>query len=175
MLLLDKNYFDLLSLPATFEVDSALLESNYRSLLATVHPDRFVADSPEQRRLAMQAATLVNEAWRCLRDPVERAGYLCRLAGHPVDTNARSAASAEFLAEQMAWRETLEEACSNSDLPAIAELSATVAAAREAMLEQLRLLIDVEPDHQRAAGFVAQLMYVDRLADQLEDALDPDH
>ena len=43
------------------------------------------------------------------------------------------------------------------------------------MLEQLRLLIDVQPDHQRAAGFVAQLMYVDRFADQLEDALDPDH
>ena len=90
MLLLDKNYFDLLGLPRAFGIDEQALETSYRELVSAVHPDRFVTESPEQRRLAMQAAALANEAWRCLRDPCERAAYLCQLAGTSVEAAARS-------------------------------------------------------------------------------------
>ncbi len=172
MLLLDKNYFEVLNLPRAFHIDSARLEKNYRELLSAVHPDRFVTDSAEQRRLAMQAATLANEAWRCLKDPVERAAYLCRLGGQPVESIARTGVSAEFLAEQMAWREALDEARDASDRAAIETLQTEVAEVRASLLIQLAQLIDDRADFSNAANCVSRLMYVDRFAAQVDDALD---
>jgi len=172
MLLLDKNYFDLLNLPRTFAIDERLLEQQYRDLVAAVHPDRFVTDSPEQRRLAMQAATLANEAWRCLRDPCSRAAYLCRLAGVAVDSVARAGASPEFLTEQMEWREALDEARLGARLPDLEALGRNVALARDRVLGRLAEFIDTRADFEAAARVVGQLMYIDRFAEQVEVALD---
>ncbi len=172
MLLLDKNYFDLLGLPRGFAIDEQALESAYRELLSAVHPDRFVTESPEQRRLAMQAATLANEAWRCLRDPCSRAAYVCRLAGVSVEAAARSGASAEFLTSQMAWREALDEARLSADRPALAALRDEVARARTRILSDIASMIDARDDLEAAAKLVAQLMYVDRFSEQVDDAFD---
>lgn len=172
MLLLDKNYFEVLNLPRGFSIDTALLEQRYRDLMAAVHPDRFVTESPEQRRLAMQAATLANEAWRCLRDPVERAAYLCRLGGQPVDSAARARVAPDFLAEQMAWRESLDEARDAGDREAVLALQSQVSQLRGHLLERLRRLIDDDGDFSGAAGSVSQLMYVTRFVEQIDDALD---
>ncbi len=172
MLLLDKNHFDLFNLPRMFALDEPLLEEQYRDLVAAVHPDRFVTDSPEQRRLAMQAATLANEAWRCLRDPCSRAAYLCRLAGVSLDSAARAGASAEFLTEQMEWREALDEARLGARRSDIQALLVDVAEARRRLLATVSEFIDTRADFEAAAGLVGQLMYVDRFSEQVEEALD---
>jgi len=172
MLLLDKNYFDLFNLPRTFAIDEQFLEQQYRDLVAAVHPDRFVTDSPEQRRLAMQAATLANEAWRCLRDPCSRAAYLCRLEGISVDNAARAGASPEFLTEQMEWREALDEARLAARLADLEAIGRSVALARDRAISRLSDLIDTRADFEAAARTVGQLMYIDRFSEQVEEALD---
>lgn len=172
MLLLDKNYFDLLNLPRVFAIDVQALERQYRDLVAAVHPDRFVTDSPEQRRLAMQAATLANEAWRCLRDPCSRAAYLCRLEGVAVDNAARAGASAEFLTEQMEWREALDEARLGGRRADLQALQVDVATARQRVLATVAEFIDTRADFEAAAGLVGQLMYIDRFSEQVDEALD---
>jgi molecular chaperone HscB len=172
MQLLDKNYFDLLGVPRRFAIDEQALESAYRELVSAVHPDRFVTESPEQRRLAMQAATLANEAWRCLRDPCSRAAYLCRLAGVSIEAAARKGASADFLTAQMEWREALDEARLSADRSALAALSETVVRARSQLLTDVANMIDTRDDLEAAAGLVGQLMYIDRLSEQVGDALD---
>lgn len=172
MLLLDKNYFDLLKLPRVFAIDEHLLETSYRELVMVVHPDRFVTDSPEQRRLAMQAATLANEAWRCLRDPCSRAAYLCRLAGVVVDNAARKGASAAFLTQQMEWREALDEARLAARRDALEALRSEVNSARGSALAEIGELIDTRGDFEEAAARVGQLMYIDRFSEQVDEALD---
>ena len=172
MLLLDKNYFELLNLPRTFAIDERLLEQKYRDLVAAVHPDRFVTDSPEQRRLAMQAATLANEAWRCLRDPCSRAAYLCRLEGISVDAAARAGASAEFLTEQMEWREAFDEARLAARRSVLQGLKINVAEARQRVLANVTELIDTRANFEAAAGLVGQLMYIDRFSEQVDEAID---
>jgi molecular chaperone HscB len=172
MLLLDKNYFDLFKLPRTFSIDEQFLERQYRDLVAAVHPDRFVTDSPEQRRLAMQAATLANEAWRCLRDPCSRAAYLCRLEGIAVDSAARTGASAEFLTEQMEWREALDAARLAARRSDVQALQVEVAKSRIRVLRTVTELIDTRADFEAAAGLVGQLMYIERFSEQVDEALD---
>jgi molecular chaperone HscB len=58
----------------------------------------------------MQWAVRVNEAYRRLKDPLARGGYLCELAGVEVGAESNTAMPASFLMQQMEWREALDEA-----------------------------------------------------------------
>lgn len=173
MQLLQKNHFELMALPQAFRIDGARLERAYRDLQATVHPDRFVNQPPAERRLAMQAATLANEAWRCLRDPVQRAAYLLSLHGTPVDETSRSGFEPGFLMQQMAWRERLESLRSRQvDEAALQGLGDEVRELRDRRLEELAQLIDVEHRHVQAATVVRELMFIERFLDSIEAVAD---
>ena len=68
----NRNHFDQLGMPLAFSVDASRLESANRDLQGQVHPDRFAAAPEAERRVAMQWATRANEAYRTLKDPVDR-------------------------------------------------------------------------------------------------------
>ena len=68
-----QEYFSLFGLPERFVIDLVELEAAYRRVQAQVHPDRFAHRPENERRVAMQWATLANEAFRTLKNPVLRA------------------------------------------------------------------------------------------------------
>ena len=70
---LDSDDFELFDLPRRFEQDRAVLDARWRALQAEVHPDRFAAEGAAARRVAMQWAVRVNEAYQRLKDPLKRA------------------------------------------------------------------------------------------------------
>jgi len=107
---LNQNHFELFDLPQQFAVDAATLDARYRELQREVHPDRFATASDAEQRLSMQYATRVNEAYRTLKSPLLRARYLLELAGVDAAVETNTAMPADFLMEQMEWREGLEEA-----------------------------------------------------------------
>jgi molecular chaperone HscB len=173
MQLLRRNYFELMALPASFRIDLPRLESAYRELQSAVHPDRFVNQPPAERRLAMQAATLANEAWRCLRDPVQRAVYLLRLNGVEVDETSRSGFEPGFLVQQMSWREALEGTRDAADPDRErAVLMDEVRVVRDVLVDELERLIDVDRRYELAAARVRQLMFIDRFLDQIDSQAD---
>ncbi|MDQ6683904.1 MAG: Fe-S protein assembly co-chaperone HscB, partial [Pseudomonadota bacterium] len=102
--------FSLFGLPRRFRVDRADIDARRRALQAEVHPDRFVAADPTSRRVAMQWAVRINEAYERLRQPLSRARLLCELAGVKISAEDNTAMPAEFLLQQMAWHEALDEA-----------------------------------------------------------------
>ena len=73
---LSSSYFQLFGLPRSFEIDAAQLDSRYRELQRIVHPDRYVNAGDQERRLAMQQATRINEGYQTLKDPLS-AGATC--------------------------------------------------------------------------------------------------
>ena len=101
------SHFELFDLPQSFTVDSALLEQRYRELQRSTHPDRFVNASDLERRRSIQQATLVNEGYRTLRDPLLRGRYLLELAGYAFDDQHHTTSDTAFLMEQMELREAL--------------------------------------------------------------------
>jgi len=115
---LGTDYFALLGLPTTYDVDQADLRSAYRSLGRSVHPDRFTAESPDRVSLATQLSAAVNEAYRTLADPVWRADYLLTVSGGPTSSEVREVPG-ELLAEVMVLREELDEARAAGDGKAI--------------------------------------------------------
>ncbi|MCU7906998.1 MAG: Fe-S protein assembly co-chaperone HscB [Candidatus Thiodiazotropha sp. (ex Epidulcina cf. delphinae)] len=108
MLDFSKNYFDLFSLPVGYTVDSRSLAERYRELQRVMHPDRYANATEQERRLSVQSASLINEAFETLKDPIARAGYLLTLHGVEIDAQSESTQDMDFLMQQMALRETLE-------------------------------------------------------------------
>jgi molecular chaperone HscB len=161
------DHFSLLGLPVRFSIDAQDLEDAYRRAQSHVHPDRFATASATERRIAMQWAARVNEAFHTLKSPLRRAAYLCELHGVPVAAESNTAMPAAFLAQQLHWRENLDEARGASDPRRIDALVADVSAERAALLRQTAAAIDEHGDYEQAAALVRRLMFVERLGDEV--------
>lgn len=123
---LNLTYFEIFGLQPAFQIDRAALSERYRELQREFHPDKYAAKSEREQRLAMQYAAQINEAYNTLRDPVQRAGYLLKLAGVEISPE-QTTADAEFLMQQMMLRERLEEVRDEADpAAALDELSEEV-------------------------------------------------
>ena len=165
---LDSDDFELLGLPRRYALDSNELGERRRVLQAEVHPDRHAAGDSASRRVAMQWAVRVNEAHARLKDPLQRAAYLCELSGHSIRAEENTAMPAEFLMKQMTWREALDEA---SDRPAIEQLRDELRVEREAAYGRLASCIDDLRDYAAAAAQTRALMFTERFAADVDDRL----
>ena len=106
----NRNYFQLFDLDANFEIDAELLKQRYRDIQNQIHPDRFAGKDDQNQRLAVQFTAYINEAFQCLKQPLERAKYLLKLKGIDIALDTQSHFDSEFLLTQMDLREQLEGA-----------------------------------------------------------------
>lgn len=166
---LQSNDFELFDVPRRFEQSRALLDERWKQLQKQAHPDRFASQGPAAQRLAMQWSVRINEAYQRLKDPLRRAAYLCELHGHAVNAHSNTAMPGEFLMQQMAWREALDEA---NDAPALQALARQVAEAREQTLAACAVLLDEQQDYAGAVQQVRALMFIQRFEDDVQDRLD---
>ncbi|MBF0138285.1 MAG: Fe-S protein assembly co-chaperone HscB [Magnetococcus sp. DMHC-1] len=107
------DYFALFGMPPAFQVDRNQLDTVYREKQQLFHPDRFALRSIQERRYSLEQVTQLNEAWRTLRDPLQRGEYLLRLleggdlSPSPAGNEENMAGDPEFLLEVMEMREAL--------------------------------------------------------------------
>jgi molecular chaperone HscB len=166
---LDDDDFTLFGLPRRFALDRAQLDASWRALQSKVHPDRFAAEGATAQRLAMQWAVRVNEAYRRLKDPLQRGTLLCELAGAPVNAESNTAMPPAFLMQQMEWREALDDA---ADLKAVEALDVRVADEEAKLLAQLGTALDEQRDAVRASQLVRALMFVARFCSEIDHRLE---
>jgi len=166
---LQSDDFELFGLPAQFEQDRALIDLRWKQLQREAHPDRFANQGASAQRLAMQWSVRINEAYQRLKDPLKRAAYLCELRGAPIRANDNTAMPADFLIQQIQWREALDEAASAAALEA---LLLETEVRRERLLAQLAQELDVMGNAQQAAASVRSLMFVDRFAQEVDSRID---
>lgn len=111
-----QNYFELFGLNPDFDIDSAELQAAQQRLQAIYHPDRHVGADAAGRRVSVQMASFVNQAFDTLRDPVKRSRYLLKINGAELPDESATTGDTEFLMEQLELRETVD-ACRESDTP----------------------------------------------------------
>jgi succinylglutamate desuccinylase len=73
------DYFALLNQPRRPWLDPEAIQSKFRELLASVHPDRVHQATETERRSAQEQSTLLNAAYQCLHDDKARLGHLLEL------------------------------------------------------------------------------------------------
>lgn len=162
---LQSDDFELFGLPRQFAQERSAIDARWKELQREAHPDRFAAQGAAAQRVAMQWSVRINEAYQRLKDPMRRAAYLCELHGAPIRAEDNTAMPAQFLMQQMEWREALEEAASAAALDA---LDNEVNSARSAALRQCQQLIDEQRDYAGASRQVRALMFIARFADDIE-------
>ena len=168
---LTTDFFSLFDLPRAFRIDVAELDSRYRNLQGQVHPDRFAHAGEADRRLSMQWATRANEGYRTLKKPLERAKYLLHLAGHDVQAENNTAMPADFLMEQMEWREAVMEARGGGDHHELERLHNRLRGDINGRYVELGELIDDAGDFSGATDRVRRLMFLEKLLHEIDDAL----
>lgn len=112
---LSANYFELLDLPVSFDIDKKALRKNYKALISVCHPDRFVTQSESEKSAAVLATAHVTQAFNTLKSPPQRAAYLLELLGFAVNFNASLSTDPQFLMEQLELRERLEKLVLSED------------------------------------------------------------
>ena len=162
---LQSNDFELFGVPEQFAQDRALLEARWKELQREAHPDKFAAQGAAAQRLAMQWSVRINEAYQRLKDPIQRAAYLCELRGASIDAQRNTAMPADFLMQQMEWREALDEADSEDDMDQISDQAASLL--RE-MLLKVEQQLDVEQLAPQAAQTVRAMMFIEKFQADIE-------
>jgi len=143
------------------------LERAYRDIQSHIHPDRHAHAGDAERRASMQWSTRVNEAYRTLKSPVQRAKYLLELNGVDVALETNTQMPAEFLTQQLELREALAEA---KGAGALDRLHDEVRQETRMLEHGLADLIDARRDFAAAAGQVRKLMFLHKLAEEIERA-----
>ncbi len=163
-----QNAFTLLGLPAVFALPEEKIEEAWRRAIALVHPDKFASRPAAERRVAEQWAGRINEARDALLDPVARATVLLQAAGVDTGRETDTHMPADFLMQQMMWREALEEA--GADKAAVEALARDVEAARSELLQSLARRLDADKDFEGARGDVRRLMFIEKLLKEIHRA-----
>ncbi len=161
------DHFALFGVPRRFVIDDRGLESRYHELQSATHPDRYASRPEHERRLSMQWATRINEAYRLLRTPLTRARYLLELEGIDVGAENNTAMPADFLMQQMEWREALDEAREARDLDALDDLARNLRHARRDAEALLARQLDTEHDTAAAAATLRRMMFIARLGEDI--------
>jgi molecular chaperone HscB len=88
------DYFSVFDLPRKLNIDSAALQRRFYAKSRALHPDNFATASPEKQQWSLEQTSLLNDAFRALKDPIERTKYLVELEGVKLEEQSRNATDA---------------------------------------------------------------------------------
>jgi molecular chaperone HscB len=163
-----QNHFQLFGLPESYSLHQESLEKSYRDIQAQVHPDRFAHAGDAERRASLQWTTRVNEAYRTLRDPVQRGKHLLELRGVDVAFETNTQMPTDFLLQQLELREELEGAVRKKDAATLDGLRNRLVGQKHLLEGEIGEAIDARKDYAGAAELVRKLMFLDRLNNEID-------
>ena len=167
-----QNYFSLFQLKQAFNIDLSTLEANFRKIQSEVHPDRFVAGTTAEKLHSMQTATLANEAYATLKAPALRAAYLLALSGIDATPETNTQMPADFLMQQMEWREALEDAKQAKNVADLEKLLAEMQTEAKALQADLGDCFDAKNDLTAATEATRKLIFIDKVCADINKAIE---
>jgi molecular chaperone HscB len=107
------TYFEFFSLPRKLHIDLPALEKQFYVLSRKLHPDRFAGRPLAEQEAALAQSSLLNDAYRTLKDPIGRTQYLLKLEGVQLEEQSKAATDAARVSgqrkKQIVPEELLEE------------------------------------------------------------------
>ena len=158
------NFFELFGLKNTFKLDANTLETNYRAIQSASHPDRFVTATSTEKLHSLQTATLANEAYLILKNPANRAKYCLALQNIDAINELNTNMPADFLMQQMDWREAMEDAKNAKNIVALEQLLTEMQAEAESLQAELIDLLDEKKDYMSATDATRKLIFIDKVS-----------
>ena len=167
---LSQNHFELFALPEHYRLDRKDLDARYRELQRTAHPDRFASASDQERRLSVQRAAQINEAFETLKDPLKRGQYLLALRGHAIEDQQQTHQDPEFLMQQIELREQLAEVRVHDDpLQVLDTLSRHIRNQYRDLETALGQALDGGADIEQAVTLALRMQFFTRLNNEVQE------
>jgi len=85
------DYFTFFGLPPKLDVDIKTLEKDFYELSRKLHPDLNARAGSKEQEWSLEQSSLLNDAYRTLRDPIKRTEYLLHLEGVELEEQSKSA------------------------------------------------------------------------------------
>lgn len=107
------DYFSFFGLPRKLNLDVSALEKDFYELSRKLHPDLNARSASQEQEWSLQQSSLLNDAYRTLKDPIKRTHYLLKLEGVELEEQSKSATeqarSSGQLKKQIVPPDLLEE------------------------------------------------------------------
>jgi len=75
------DYFAVFDLQRKLNIDLSALERSFYRLSRKLHPDVYAQASPQEQQWSLDQTSLLNDAYRTLKNPIARTEYLLKLEG----------------------------------------------------------------------------------------------
>jgi len=85
------DYFMFFGLPPKLNLNLAVLEKDFYVLSRKLHPDLNAQAGAQEQEWSLEQSSLLNDAYRTLRDPIKRTQYLLKLEGVELEEQSKSA------------------------------------------------------------------------------------
>jgi molecular chaperone HscB len=194
----DIDYFTCLGLPRKLNIDTVSLETKFYELSRAFHPDFYEGKSEMERAVSLANSAILNQAYRTLKDPIQRVEYLLRLeAGAAKDIPGKAPADLfETILEIQEYLEEFQAAKSQNNTASAAHAAdllrnarKTLEAKRAALESRLaelfqiwdRLIEKGSPDQIHSAhkeqtlkemrGLLSERIYVTNMLENITEAL----
>ncbi len=85
------DYFSFFGLSPKLALDVKALEKSFYELSRKLHPDLNARAGSQEQEWSLEQSSLLNDAYRTLRDPIRRTEYLLHLEGVELEEQSKSA------------------------------------------------------------------------------------
>lgn len=159
------EFFAMLGVSPSFELDASLLERQYLLLQQQYHPDRMVKKSDAEKLEAAQKTMDINHAYQMLKSPLTRAEYLLAAQGILVGTEQDNVKPSQaLLMEQLELREAVSTMHDNAALQSFFQ---TIVHQKSECLNKLAELFAAK-QYDAAAQETLKLRYLEKLLSDIE-------
>jgi molecular chaperone HscB len=84
------TYFDVFGLPRKLAIDTSGLERGFYKLSRKLHPDVYARASEQEQQWSLEQTSLLNDAYRTLKNAITRTEYLLKLEGVEIEQDKSS-------------------------------------------------------------------------------------
>ena len=85
------DFFSFFGLPRKLKLDVAALEREFYRLSRKLHPDVYARASRQEQQWSLEKSSQLNDAYRALKDPIERTAHLLKLEGVQLEEQSKAA------------------------------------------------------------------------------------
>ena len=85
------DYFTFFGLAPKLNINVPALEKDFYEFSRKLHPDLSARASAQEQEWSLEQSSLLNDAYRTLRDPIKRTQYLLRLEGLELEEQSKAA------------------------------------------------------------------------------------
>lgn len=103
------DYFSFFGIERRLKIDIEQLKKQFYTLSRLLHPDKYTHRSEVERRNSLDATAILNDGYRILRDPIQRAEYVLRAEGFEIGEQRSKDVPPELLEEVFELNMALDE------------------------------------------------------------------